>query len=261
MSASIQDKDELVIGGHEFTSRFILGSGKYSYDLIDSAINNAKAQIITMALRRNTTGSENILNFIPENITILPNTSGSTTAEEAIRTARIARELSGSNFIKVEVVPDKKYLMPDNYETLKATEVLAKEGFIVMPYILPDLNAARQLVDAGAATIMPLAAPIGTNKGLSTKDLIQILVDEIDVPVIVDAGIGRPSQAAEAMEMGVSAVMANTSMATAGNIPLMAEAFKLAIEAGRKAYLAKPGRVIEHGAVASSPLAGVSTAK
>lgn len=261
MSASIQDKDELVIGGHKFTSRFILGSGKYSYDLIDSAINNAKAQIITMALRQNTTGSENILNFIPENITILPNTSGSTTAEEAIRTARIARELSGSNFIKVEVVPDKKYLMPDNHETLKATAILAKEGFIVMPYILPDLNAARHLVDAGAATIMPLAAPIGTNKGLSTKDLIQILVDEIDVPVIVDAGIGRPSQAAEAMEMGVSAVMANTSMATAGNIPLMAEAFKLAIEAGRKAYLAKPGRIIEHSAVASSPLAGVSTAK
>lgn len=255
------EKDELMIGGHAFTSRFILGSGKYSYDLIDSAINNAKAQIITMALRRNTTGKENILNYIPEGITILPNTSGSTNAEEAIRTARIARELSGSNFIKLEVVPDKKYLMPDNYETLKATEVLANEGFIVMPYMLPDLNIARQLVDAGAATVMPLGAPIGTNKGLSTKDLIQILIDEIDLPIIVDAGIGRPSQAAEAMEMGAAAVMANTSMATAGNIPLMAEAFKLAVESGRKAYLAKPGRVIEHGAVASSPLTGVSAAK
>ena len=258
---STEDKDELVIGGHKFTSRFILGSGKYSYDLIDSAINNAKAQIITMALRRNTSGSENILNFIPEGITILPNTSGSTNAEEAIRTARIARELSGSNFVKLEVVPDKKYLMPDNYETLKASEVLANEGFIVMPYVLPDLNVAHQLVDAGAATVMPLGAPIGTNKGLSTKDLIQILVDEIDVPIVVDAGIGRPSQAAEAMEMGVDAVMANTSMAIAGNIPLMAEAFKLAVQAGRKAYLAKPGRVIEHGAVASSPLTGVSATK
>ncbi len=252
--------DELIIGGHSFTSRFILGSGKYSYDLIDSAVNHADAQIITMALRRTNTKEENILNYIPKDVTILPNTSGSTNAEEAIRTARIARELSGSDFIKLEVVPDKKYLMPDNYETLKATEVLVKEGFTVLPYVLPDLNVARQLVDAGAATVMPLGAPIGTNKGLATKDLIQILIDEIDVPIIVDAGIGRPSQAAEAMEMGASAVMANTSMATAGNIPLMAEAFKLAVQAGRKAFLAKPGRVIEHGAVASSPLTGVSEA-
>ncbi len=148
--------------------------------------------------------------------------------------------------------------MPDNEETVKATEVLAKEGFIVMPYMLPDLNTARQLVDAGAATVMPLAAPIGTNKGLATKDLIQILIDEIDVPIIIDAGIGRPSQAAEAMEMGADAIMANTSMATAKNIPLMAEAFRLAVEAGRKAYLAGPGRVIEHGAAASSPVTGVS---
>lgn len=251
-------EDLLTIGGHTFSSRFILGSGKYSYDLIDAAVKNAQAQIITMALRRNVSAEENILNYIPADVTILPNTSGSTTAEEAIRTARIACELSGSDFVKLEVVPDKKYLMPDNYETLKATEVLAKEGFIVMPYVLPDLNVAHSLVDAGAATVMPLAAPIGTNKGLATKDLIQILIDEIDVPVIVDAGIGRPSQAAEAMEMGADAIMANTSMATAGNIPLMAEAFRLAVEAGRKAYLAQPGRVIEHGAVASSPVKGVS---
>ncbi|WEV51216.1 thiazole synthase [Lactobacillus sp. ESL0731] len=253
-----EETDLLTIGGHTFTSRFILGSGKYSYDLIDAAVKHAKAQIITMALRRTTSDQENILNYIPEGVTILPNTSGSTTAEEAIRTAHLARELSGSDFIKLEVVPDKKYLLPDNAATVKATEVLAKEGFIVMPYILPDLNTARELVDAGAATVMPLAAPIGTNKGLATKELIQILIDEIDVPVIVDAGIGRPSQAAEAMEMGADAIMANTSMATAKNIPLMAEAFKLGIEAGRKAYLAGPGRVIEHGAVASSPLTGVS---
>lgn len=252
------NQDLLTIGGHEFTSRFILGSGKYSYDLIDSAINQAKAQIITMALRRTNSADENILNFIPEGITILPNTSGSTNAEEAVRTARLARELSGSDFIKLEVVPDKKYLMPDNDETVKATEILAKEGFIVMPYVLPDLNIARRLVDAGAATVMPLAAPIGTNKGLSTKDLIQILIDEIDVPIIIDAGIGRPSEAAAAMEMGADAIMANTSMATAKNIPLMAEAFRLAVEAGRKGFLAGPGRIIERGAVASSPLAGLS---
>lgn len=253
-----EEADLLTIGGHTFTSRFILGSGKYSYDLIDSAINHAKAQIITMALRRTNSAEENILNYIPEGITILPNTSGSTNAEEAIRTAHLARELSGSHFIKLEVVPDKKYLMPDNNETVKATEVLANEGFIVMPYILPDLNVARQLVDAGAATVMPLAAPIGTNKGLATKDLIQILIDEIDVPIIIDAGIGRPSEAASAMEMGADAIMANTSMATAQNIPLMAEAFRLAVAAGRKAYLAGLGRIIEHGAVASSPLAGLS---
>ncbi|WP_288847012.1 thiazole synthase [uncultured Fructobacillus sp.] len=250
--------DPLVIGGHQFESRFILGSGKYSYELIDSAVNHAKAEIITMALRRTSIAEENILNFIPQGTTILPNTSGCTNAEEAIRMARIARELSGSDFIKLEVIPDKRYLMPDNYETLKTTEVLAKEGFIVMPYVLPDFNIAKQLVDAGAAAVMPLGAPIGTNKGLSNKDLIQILVDEIDLPIIVDAGIGRPSQAAEAMEMGVDAIMANTAMATAGDIPLMAEAFHLAIEAGRKAYLAKPGRILTKKAAPSSPLAGVS---
>lgn len=251
--------DDLIIAGHNFNSRFILGSGKYSYDLIDSAIKYAGAQIITMALRRSNASSENILDYIPDDVTILPNTSGCRNAEETIRMARIARELSGSDFIKLEVIPDTKYLLPDNYQTLKATEVLANEGFIVMPYMLPDLNIARQLVDAGAATVMPLGAPIGTNKGLANKDLIQILIDEIDVPVIIDAGIGKPSQAAEAMEMGADAIMANTAMASAGDIPLMSEAFKLAIEAGRKAYLAKPGRVIDGRAEASSPVSGISS--
>jgi thiazole synthase len=250
--------DELILGSHHFTSRFILGSGKYSYDLIDAAVNKAGAQIITMALRRTNNADENILNFIPDNVTILPNTSGSTNAEEAIRTAHLARELSGSDFIKLEVVPDKTYLMPDNEETIKATKVLADEGFTVLPYMLPDLNAARKLVDAGAAAIMPLGAPIGTNKGLATKALIQILINEIELPIIVDAGIGRPSHAAEAMEMGAAAVMANTAMATAGDIPLMSEAFKLAVEAGRKGFLAHPGRVLDKKAAASSPLTGVS---
>lgn len=250
--------DELILGSHHFTSRFILGSGKYSYDLIDAAVNKAGAQIITMALRRTNNADENILNFIHDNVTILPNTSGSTNAEEAIRTAHLARELSGSDFIKLEVVPDKTYLMPDNEETIKATKVLADEGFTVLPYMLPDLNAARKLVDAGAAAIMPLGAPIGTNKGLATKALIQILINEIELPIIVDAGIGRPSHAAEAMEMGAAAVMANTAMATAGDIPLMSEAFKLAVEAGRKGFLAHPGRVLDKKAAASSPLTGVS---
>ena len=248
--------DKLIIAGHEFSSRFILGSGKYNVELIKAAVENASAEIITLAVRRVNSDSENILEYIPENLTLLPNTSGARNADEAIRIARLAREMCGSNFVKIEIMRDSKYLLPDNYQTIKATETLAKEGFIVMPYMYPDLNIARDLANAGAATIMPLAAPIGSNRGLCTKDFIQILIDEIDLPIIVDAGIGKPSQACEAMEMGVSAIMANTAIATAENIPLMAQAFKKAIEAGREAYLAKTGRVIEKGAVASSPLTG-----
>ncbi|MEG0662398.1 MAG: thiazole synthase, partial [Anaerovoracaceae bacterium] len=235
-------KDQLIIGGHEFKSRFILGSGKYSPELIGAAIKDAGAEMITLAVRRaNSDGENNILGHIPEGITLLPNTSGARTAEEAVRIARLARELGCGDFVKIEVIKDAKYLLPDNYETIKATEILAKEGFVVMPYMYPDLNVARELVNVGAASIMPLAAPIGSNKCLATKAFIQILVDEIDLPIIVDAGIGRPSQACEVMEMGVSAVMANTAIATAGDIPLMAGAFKQAIEAGRAAYLSGLG--------------------
>ena len=253
----MEQKDVLVIGGHEFTSRFILGSGKYNVELIKAAVEDAGAQMITLALRRaNTDGKENIMDYIPEGVTLLPNTSGARNTQEALRIARLSRELGCGDFVKVEVIRDSRYLLPDNYETIKATELMAKEGFIVMPYMYPDLNVARDLVNAGAAAIMPLAAPIGSNKGLATKEFIQILVDEIDLPIIVDAGIGRPSQACEAMEMGVSAVMANTAIATAGDIPAMAAAFKKAIEAGRAAYLAGLGRVLEKGGAASSPLTG-----
>lgn len=250
------NNDKLIIAGFEFNSRFILGSGKYNVELIKAAIENAKAEIITLAVRRINSDSENILEFIPKEMTLLPNTSGARNADEAIRIARLAREICKTPFVKIEIMRDSKYLLPDNNETIKATEVLANEGFVVMPYMYPDLNVARDLVNAGAATIMPLASPIGSNKGLCTKDFIQILVDEIDLPIIVDAGIGKPSQACEAMEMGVAAIMANTAIATAENIPLMAQAFKKAIEAGREAYLAKLGRVIEKGAAASSPLTG-----
>lgn len=250
------NNDKLILGGHEFNSRFILGSGKYSLDLIKAAVENAGAEIITLALRRATAGTDNILDFIPKGVTLLPNTSGARNAEEAIRIARLARECGCGDFVKIEIMRDSKYLLPDNYETIKATEVLAKEGFIVMPYMYPDLNVARDLKNAGAASIMPLGAPIGSNKGICTKEFIKILIDEIDLPIIVDAGIGRPSQACEAMEMGAAAVMANTAIATAGDIAAMAEAFKRAIEAGRTAYLAGLGRVIEKGAVASSPLTG-----
>ena len=252
-----QKEDKLILGGHEFTSRFILGSGKFSLDLVKACIEKAGAQIITLALRRaNEGGLANILDYIPDNITLLPNTSGARNAEEAVRIARLSREIGCGDFVKLEVIHDSKYLLPDNYETIKATEVLANEGFVVLPYMYPDLNVARDLVSAGAAAVMPLGAPIGSNKGLATKDFIQILIDEIDLPIIVDAGIGRPSQAAEAMEMGAAAVMANTAIATAGDVASMAHAFKLAIEAGREAYLAGLGRVIDKGAVASSPLTG-----
>lgn len=253
----MENNDKLIIGGHGFDSRFILGSGKYSLSLIEAAVKDAGAEMITLAVRRaNTRERENILDYIPEGVTLLPNTSGARDADEAVRIARLARELGCGDFIKIEIMRDTKYLLPDNSETVKATEILAKEGFIVMPYMYPDLNVARDLADAGAASIMPLASPIGSNKGLATRDFIQILINETDLPVIVDAGIGRPSQACEAMEMGAAAIMANTALATAGDLPLMASAFKQAIEAGRKAYLSGLGRVLVRGAAASDPLTG-----
>ncbi|MCL4102528.1 thiazole-phosphate synthase [Fibrobacter sp. UWH9] len=251
------ENDKLVLGGHEFNSRFILGSGKYSLKLIEAAVQYAGAEIITCAVRRaNTKEHENILDYIPKSATLLPNTSGARNADEAVRIARLARELGCGDFVKIEIMRDSKYLLPDNYETIKATEILAKEGFVVLPYMHADLNVARDLVNAGAAAVMPLAAPIGSNRGLSAKDFIQILIDEIELPIIVDAGIGKPSQACEAMEMGAAAVMANTALATAGDLPRMAAAFKSAIEAGRNAYLSGMGRVLVRGAAASDPLTG-----
>lgn len=250
-------QDTWTLGDHEFQSRFILGSGKYSLELIKAAVENAGTQMVTMALRRaNQGGIANILDYIPKEVAILPNTSGARNAEEAVRIARLSREVCGSSFVKIEIMRDTKYLLPDNYETAKATEILAKEGFTVMPYMYPDLYGARDMQNAGAACIMPLGAPIGSNKGLCTKEFIQILIDEIDLPIIVDAGIGRPSQACEAMEMGAAAIMANTAIATAGDVPAMAEAFKKAIEAGRTAYLSGLGGIKEKGASPSSPLTG-----
>lgn len=249
-------EDFFELGGRKFSSRFILGSGKYSLNLIKAAVEEAGAEIITLALRRANCGDmDNILDYIPKNVVLLPNTSGARNAEEAVRIARMARELCQTDFIKIEVIKDSRYLLPDNHETAKATEILAHEGFTIMPYMYPDLQAAREMRDAGAACIMPLGAPIGSNKGLATKEFLQILIDEIDLPVIVDAGIGRPSQACEAMEMGAAAVMVNTAIASASEIPLMAAAFKEAVIAGRKAYLAGPGAV-SNIARASSPLTG-----
>lgn len=194
-------EDKLILGGKEFKSRFILGSGKYNLNLIKAAVEQGGAEIITLALRRaNTSESENILDYIPKGVTLLPNTSGARNAEEAVRIARLSRAMGCGDFVKIEIMRDAKYLFPDNQETIKATEILAKEGFVVLPYMNPDLNVARDLQNAGAAAVMPLASPIGSNKGLATKAMIQILIDEIDLPIIVDAGIGKPSQACEAME-------------------------------------------------------------
>ncbi|MCQ2417276.1 MAG: sulfur carrier protein ThiS [Oscillospiraceae bacterium] len=257
MGGGSQSDDVLTIGGKAFHSRFILGSGKYSLSLIQAAVKYAGAELITVAVRRaHTKEKENILDYIPEGVTLLPNTAGARSAEEAVRIARMARELGCGDFVKVEIMRDSKYLLPDNGETIRATEILAKEGFVVLPYMYPDLYAARDLVSAGASAVMPLAAPIGSNKGLATREFIQILIDEIDLPVIVDAGIGRPSQACEAMEMGAAAIMCNTALATAGDLPVMADAFRQAVEAGRKAYLSGLGRVLTRGSAASDTLTG-----
>lgn len=252
-------KDVLNLKGHEFNSRFILGSGKYAHELISAAIEEAGAEIITLAMRRvGESDSRNILDFIPKSMTILPNTSGARTADEAVRIARLGRELGCGDFVKIEVIRDSKYLFPDNNETIKATEKLASEGFVVMPYMYPELSAARAMLEAGAACVMPLGAPIGSNAGLVFKGIIEIMINELDSPVIVDAGIGTPAQACEAMQMGAAAVMANTAIATARDVRLMARAFGDAIKAGRAGYLAGLGRVrdLSSGAEASSPLTG-----
>ena len=249
--------DPLRLGGKEFSSRFLLGTGKFSLDKTAEVIQAGGVEIVTLALRRaNVGGDANILDYIPEGITLLPNTSGARNAQEAVRIARLARELGCGDFIKIEVIHESKYLMPDNGETVKATETLAKEGFVVLPYVSPDLITARQLVEAGAAAVMPLAAPIGSNKGLVSRDFIRMLIEEIDLPIIVDAGIGAPSHACEAMEMGADAVLANTAVATARDVAAMAAAFQKAVQAGRQAYLAGLGRVLDFTGEASSPLTG-----
>ncbi|GAW93932.1 thiazole synthase [Calderihabitans maritimus] len=250
--------DELVIGGKKLTNRLFLGTGKFpSKKMITEALRRSGAQVVTVALRRIDfeAQEENVLNYIPKDCILMPNTSGARNAEEAVRIAEIARAAGCGNWVKIEVISDNKYLLPDNYETVKATEILVKKGFVVLPYMHPDLMVAKRLQEAGAAAVMPLGSPIGSNRGLKTKEMIRILIEEIDLPVIVDAGIGRPSQAAEAMEMGAAAVLVNTAIATADDPPAMAEAFSLAVQAGRKAFLAGPGRIKEF-AEASSPLTG-----
>lgn len=250
--------DVLKIGGKELNSRLFMGTGKFaSPQLMGAAIAASGAQVVTVALRRVDfiRSGETILDAIPRNCILMPNTSGARNAEEAVRIARLAKASGCGNWIKIEIIPDQKYLMPDNAETVKATEILAAEGFVVLPYMVPDLVMARRMQAAGAAAVMPLGAPIGSNRGFKTREMVRILIEEMDLPVIVDAGIGRPSEAAEVMELGGAAVLVNTAVATAENPVAMGEAFGLAVRAGRKAWLAGPGRILE-GAEESSPLTG-----
>ena len=248
----------LIIAGKKFKNRFFLGTGKFKNkkDLKDS-IEAASVEIVTVALRRIDLErhEENILEYIPKDVTLLTNTSGARNAQEAVRIARLAKASGCGHWVKIEVINDSKYLLPDNQETIKATEILAAEGFVVLPYMSPDLYTARALVKAGAATIMPLGSLIGSNQGLKTREFIKILIDEIDLPIVVDAGIGAPSQAAEAMELGADAVLANTAVASAGHPALLAKAFAQAVDAGRMAYLSQLPQQ-KPLANASSPLTG-----
>jgi thiazole synthase len=251
-------EDILKIGGVELKNRLFVGTGKYpSNKLIKEVLSESNSEVITLALRRVDLDNkeEDILANIPKDVILLPNTSGATNAEEAVRIARIAKAMGCGSWIKIEVISDSKYLLPDNEETIKATEILAKEGFTVLPYMCPDLYAGRRLIEAGAAAVMPLGAPIGSNRGIRTKELIEIMIDELDIPIIVDAGIGKPSQAMEAMEMGAAACLVNTAIASSKNPANMARAFSMAVEGGRLAYLSKFGAVSKSGN-ASSPLTG-----
>lgn len=251
-------EDILKIGGKSIKNRLFVGTGKFSsYSAMKRALEESQAEVVTVALRRvdSTSKAENILEFIPEGCIIVPNTSGARNADEAVRIARLARASGGNNWVKIEVVQDNKYLLPDNLETLKATEILAKEGFVVLPYMSPDLSMARRLVDAGAAAVMPLGSPIGSNRGVRTKELVEIIVREIKIPVIVDAGLGAPSSACVCMELGCAAVLVNTAIAIAEDPVGMAKAFSDAVKAGRLAYLSGLAESTNH-AKPSSPLTG-----
>ena len=252
------NNDILTIGGREFTSRLFVGTGKFSSpDVMLEAVKASNSQMITVAMKRvnmmNEATDEMRTHINREHVQLLPNTSGVRNAEEAVFAAQMSREAFGTNWIKLEIHPDPKYLLPDSVETLKATEELVKLGFVVLPYCQADPTLCKHLEEAGAATVMPLAAPIGTNKGLRMKDFLQIIIEQANIPVVVDAGIGAPSHAAEAMEMGADCCLINTAVAVAGDPVEMAIAFKEAIIAGRRAYEAGLGAVSDY-AEASSPL-------
>lgn len=250
--------DILIIGGHEFSSRLFIGTGKFSSpETMLKAVLASESQMITVAMKRvnllNEATDEMLTHINREHVQLLPNTSGVRDAREAVLAAQMSRDIFHTDFIKLEIHPDPKYLLPDPVETLKATEELAKLGFVVLPYIQADPVLCKRLEEAGAAAVMPLGAPIGTNKGLRTADFLEIIIEQSQVPVVVDAGLGVPSHAAAAMEMGADAVLVNTAIAVASDPVAMADAFRLATIAGRQAYLAGPGAVSD-SANATSPL-------
>ena len=250
--------DSLKIGNRDFNSRLFVGTGKFpSPEIMLESVIASGSEMITVAMKRvnlmNEATDDMLTHINREHVQLLPNTSGVRSAKEAILAAEMSREIFHTEFIKLEIHPDPKYLMPDPVETLKATEKLASEGFIVLPYIQADPVLCKLLEEAGASAVMPLGAPIGSNRGLVTKDLLEIIIEQSNLPVVIDAGLGAPSHAAQAMEMGADAVLVNTAIATAGNPVEMAEAFKLAVKAGRQARLARLGSQ-SNQAVASSPL-------
>lgn len=251
--------DSLIIADRTFSSRLMVGTGKFaSNQAMLDAMEHSGSEIVTVALRRVDINNpqDSLLQHIDQNrYLLLPNTSGARTAEEAVRLARLARAAGCEPWVKLEVTPDPWHLLPDPIETLKATEILVKEGFVVLPYMPADPVLARHLEEAGAATVMPLGAPIGTNRGVTTRDLIALIIEQAHIPVVVDAGLGAPSHAAEAMEMGADAVLINTALADTAHPAMMAEAFRKGVKAGRLAYLAGLGPKREQ-ANASSPLTG-----
>lgn len=252
---------KLVIAGREFSSRLFLGTGKFSsYTQMKEAIAASESEMVTLAMKRielDKDDDELLSHISAPHIQLLPNTSGVRNAEEAVFAAQMAREAFGTNWLKLEIHPDPRYLLPDSIETLKATERLVKLGFVVLPYCQADPTVCKHLEESGAAAVMPLGAPIGTNKGLLTRDFLRIIIEQANVPVVVDAGIGAPSHAAEAMEMGAAACLVNTAIAVAGDPVAMAVAFKEAVTAGRRAYEAGLGGVVtDLSAIASSPLTG-----
>lgn len=260
MNHHLPGNDPLIIAGRSFRSRLMVGTGKFpSAAALRATIEASGTEIVTVALRRvdlSRPEEDSIMSVLdPERYLILPNTSGARTAEEALRLARLARAMGLPNWVKLELTPEPKYLLPDPVETLRAAEMLIREGFVVLPYIQADPILAKRLEEAGTATVMPLGAPIGSNRGVRTRDMIKIIIEQSKVPVVVDAGLGAPSHAAEAMELGADAVLVNTALADAGDHAAMARAFALAVEAGRLAYLAGLGPERETAA-ASSPLTG-----
>lgn len=251
--------DKLIIADREFNSRLLIGTGKFaSCELMAKAIEKSGTEIVTVALRRVDISNENddMLSAIDrQKYLLLTNTSGARDASEAVRLAKLSRAATGIEWVKLEVTPDPYYLLPDPVETLKAAEILIKDNFVVLPYINADSVLAKKLEDVGTATVMPLASPIGSNQGLKTRAALEVIIEQANVPVVVDAGLGLPSHASEAMEMGADAVLVNTAIATADAPPAMAEAFKLAVKAGRIAFESGPRAAIKK-ASASSPLTG-----